>query len=114
MHLDNGATGINHVGATIKTVPNPTNDGIVGVSVQNGAVIKNYGNIIIDGANNTGIYLSRGKNEGATPTATNGAVAVRNKVQSDTSKKVAGIEIKAPGMVLQLFQETENLKLQLL
>ena len=63
MHLDNGATGINHVGATIKTVPNPTNDGIVGVSVQNGAVIKNYGNIIIDGANNTGIYLSRGKNE---------------------------------------------------
>ena len=95
MHLDNNAVGENY--GTIKTVPNPTNDGIVGVSVQNGAVIKNYGNIIIDGANNTGIYLSRGKNEGATPTATNGAVAVRNKVQSDTSKKVAGIEIKAPG-----------------
>ena len=95
MHLDNNAIGENY--GTIKTVPNPTNDGIVGVSVQNGAVIKNYGNIIIDGANNTGIYLSRGKNEGATPTATNGAVAVRNKVQSDTSKKVAGIEIKAPG-----------------
>ena len=95
MHLDNNAVGENY--GTIKTVPNPTNDGIVGVSVQNGAIIKNYGNIIIDGANNTGIYLSRGKNEGATPTATNGAVAVRNKVQSDTSKKVAGIEIKAPG-----------------
>ena len=95
MHLDNNAVGENY--GTIKTVPNPTNDGIVGVSVQNGAVIKNYGNIIIDGANNTGIYLSRGKNEGTTPTATNGAVAVRNKVQSDTSKKVAGIEIKAPG-----------------
>ena len=95
MHLDNNAIGENY--GTIKTVPNPTNDGIVGVSVQNGAIIKNYGNIIIDGANNTGIYLSRGKNEGATPTATNGAVAVRNKVQSDTSKKVAGIEIKAPG-----------------
>ena len=95
MHLDNNAVGENY--GTIKTVPNPTNDGIVGVSVQNGAVIKNYGNIIIDGANNTGIYLSRGKNEGATPTAINGAVAVRNKVQSDTSKKVAGIEIKAPG-----------------
>ena len=95
MHLDNNAIGENY--GTIKTVPNPTNDGIVGVSVQNGAVIKNYGNIIIDGANNTGIYLSRGKNEGTTPTATNGAVAVRNKVQSDTSKKVAGIEIKAPG-----------------
>ena len=95
MHLDNNAVGENY--GTIKTVPNPTNDGIVGVSVQNGAVIKNYGNIIIDGANNTGIYLSRGKNEGATPTATNGAVAVQTKVQSDTSKKVAGIEIVAPG-----------------
>ena len=95
MHLDNNAVGENY--GTIKTVPNPTNDGIVGVSVQNGAVIKNYGNIIIDGANNTGIYLSRGKNEGAIPTATNGAVAVQTKVQSDTSKKVAGIEIVAPG-----------------
>ena len=95
MHLDNSAVGENY--GTIKTVPNPTNDGIVGVSVQNGAVIKNYGNIIIDGANNTGIYLSRGTREGAIPTATNGAVAVQTKVQSDTSKKVAGIEIVAPG-----------------
>ena len=95
MHLDNNAVGENY--GTIKTVPNPTNDGIVGVSVQNGAVIKNYGSIIIDGANNTGIYLSRGTREGAIPTATNGAVAVQTKVQSDTSKKVAGIEIVAPG-----------------
>ena len=95
MHLDNNAVGENY--GTIKTVPNPTNDGIVGVSVQNGAVIKNYGNIIIDGANNTGIYLSRGTREGAIPTATNGAVAVQTKVQSDTSKKVAGIKIVAPG-----------------
>ena len=95
MHLDNNAVGENY--GTIKTVPNPTNDGIVGVSVQNGAVIKNYGNIIVDGNNNTGIYLSKGKNEGVTPTATNGAVAVQTKKQSDTTKKVAGIEIKAPG-----------------
>ena len=95
MHLDNNAVGENY--GTIKTVPNPANDGIVGVSVQNGAVIKNYGNIIVDGNNNTGIYLSKGKNEGATPTATNGAVAVQTKKQSDTTKKVAGIEIKAPG-----------------
>jgi len=95
MHLDNNAVGENY--GTIKTVPNPTNDGIVGVSVQNGAVIKNYGNIIVDGNNNTGIYLSKGKNEGATPTATNGAVAVQTKKQSDTTKKVTGIEIKAPG-----------------
>ena len=95
MHLDNNAVGENY--GTIKTVPNPTNDGIVGVSVQNGAVIKNYGSIIVDGNNNTGIYLSKGKNEGATPTATNGAVAVQTKKQTDTTKKVAGIEIKAPG-----------------
>ena len=95
MHLDNNAVGENY--GTIKTVSNPANDGIVGVSVQNGAVIKNYGSIIIDGNNNTGIYLSKGKNEGATPTATNGAVAVQTKKQSDTTKKVAGIEIKAPG-----------------
>ena len=95
MHLDNNAVGENY--GTIKTVPNPTNDGIVGVSVQNGAVIKNYGSIIVDGPNNTGIYLSRGTRDGAIPTATNGAVAVQTKVQSDTSKKVAGIEIVAPG-----------------
>ena len=95
MHLDNNAVGENY--GTIKTVPNPTNDGIVGVSVQNGAVIKNYGSIIVDGNNNTGIYLSKGKNEGATPTATNGAVAVKTKKQTDTTKRVAGIEIKAPG-----------------
>ena len=108
MHLDNNAVGENY--GTIKTVPNPTNDGIVGVSVQNGAVIKNYGSIIIDGANNTGIYISKdGQVEGRTipasspippinePVATNGAVAVQTKVQSDTSKKVAGIEIVAPG-----------------
>ena len=95
MHLDNNAVGENY--GTIKTVPNPANDGIVGVSVQNGAVIKNYGSIIIDGNNNTGIYLSKGKNEGAAPTATNGAVAVQTKKQTDTTKRVAGIEIKAPG-----------------
>ena len=95
MHLDNNAVGENY--GTIKTVPNPANDGIVGVSVQNGAVIKNYGSIIVDGNNNTGIYLSKGKNEGATPTATNGAVAVQTKKQTDTTKRVAGIEIKAPG-----------------
>ena len=96
MHLDNNAIGENY--GTIKTVPNPTNTGIVGVSVQNGAVIKNYGNIIIDGANNTGIYLARGRREGVDPVATNGAEAIKYKTQSDTSKKVEGIEIKAkPG-----------------
>jgi len=62
MYLDNNAVGENY--GTIKTVPNPTNTGIVGVAALNGAVIKNYGSIIIDGANNTGIYLARGRREG--------------------------------------------------
>ena len=95
MYLDNNAIGENY--GTIKTVPNLTNTGIVGVAALNGAIIKNYGNIIIDGKNNTGIYLAKGKREGVDPTATNGAVAVQTKKQSDTSKKVEGIEIKAPG-----------------
>ena len=110
MYLDNYAVGENY--GTIKTVPNPTNDGIVGVYVQNHAVIKNYGNIIIDG-NNTGIYISKdGQVEGKTipasspippinmPIATNGAVDIktRSEAQSDPTKEVAGIEIKAkPG-----------------
>ena len=93
MYLDNNAVGENY--GTIKTVPNPTNTGIVGVAALNGAVIKNYGSIIIDGANNTGIYLARGRREGVDPTITNGAVAVQTKKQSDTTKKVEGIEIKA-------------------
>ena len=107
MHLDNNAVGENY--GTIKTVPNPTNDGIVGASVQNGAVIKNYGSIIVDGNNNTGIYLSKGKNEGATPTATNGAVAVQTKKQTDTTKRVAGIEIKAPGNGTATVSRDENI-----
>jgi len=111
MYLDNNAIGENY--GTIKTVPNPTNDGIVGVYVQNHAIIKNYGNIIVDGANNTGIYISKdGQVEGRTipasspippinePVATNGAEAfkTRSEAQSDPTKQVAGIEIKAkPG-----------------
>jgi len=111
MYLDNYAVGENY--GTIKTVPNPTNDGIVGVYVQNYAIIKNYGNIIVDGANNTGIYISKdGQVEGRTipasspippinePVATNGAEAfkTRSEAQSDPTKQVAGIEIKAkPG-----------------
>ena len=108
MHLDNNAVGENY--GTIKTVPNPTNDGIIGVYVKNGAVIKNYGNIIIDGKNNTGIYLARGKNDpaGVLPTATNGAVAVKDRVdsQSDPTKRVAGIEIKAkPGAAVTVTRD---------
>ena len=106
MHLDNNAVGENY--GTIKTVPNPTNDGIIGVYVKNGAVIKNYGNIIIDGNNNTGIYLSKGTNQGNIPTVTNGAVAVKDRIdsQSDPTKRVAGIEIKAkPGVAVTVTRD---------
>ncbi len=95
MYLDNNAVGENW--GTIRTVPNPTNNGIIGVTVLNGAVIKNYGNIIIDGKGNTGIYLAKGTKEGNDPTTTNNATAVQLKKQADTSKKVSGVEIKAPG-----------------
>ncbi|BEO92840.1 autotransporter-associated N-terminal domain-containing protein [Fusobacterium nucleatum] len=95
MYLDNNAIGENY--GTIKTVPNPTNTGIIGVVALNGAVIKNYGTIEIKGNNNTGIYLAKGKREGADPIATDGATDVKEKKQADTSKKVSGIEIKAPG-----------------
>ena len=95
MYLDNNAIGENY--GTIKTVPNPTNDGIIGVTALNGAVIKNYGTIEIKGNNNTGIYLVKGKREGADPIVTDGATGVKEKKQADTSKKISGVEIKAPG-----------------
>ena len=95
MYLDNNAIGENY--GTIKTIPNPTNDGIIGVVALNGAVIKNYGTIQIEGPSNTGIYLAKGRKEGADPNATNGAIAVQEKKQSDTTKRIQGVEIKAPG-----------------
>ena len=95
MYLDNNAIGENY--GTIKTVPNATNTGIVGVAALNGAIIKNYGTIQVDGSTNTGIYIVKGKREGNNPTATNGATSVQIKQQADTSKKISGVEIVAPG-----------------
>ena len=106
MYLTDNAVGENY--GTIRTAPNNTKDGIIGVLVTNNAIIKNYGNIIIDGKNNTGIYISaNGQVEGKTippssptpsiqmPVATNGADAFKSKTQSDTTKKIVGLEIKA-------------------
>ena len=94
MYLDNNAIGENY--GTIKTVPNATNDGIIGVAALNGAIIKNYGTIKIEhGTNLTGIYLAKGKYD---PSSTGTVIGgINEKQQSDTGKKVAGIEIKAPG-----------------
>ena len=102
MYLDNNAIGYNY--GTITTVPNPTNDGIVGVVASNGAIIKNYGTInIVDGSNLTGVFINKGTKEnnyddqipGGGTGVLNGPIEV--KKQSATGKTVAGINIVAPG-----------------
>ena len=102
MYVDNNAVGENW--GIIKTVPTPNNTGILGVVATGGGVIKNYGQIIVDGPNNRAGYLgSTGTftNEtsgGITGTVTNtgGAEGVIRKTGSPTGKTVAGIEIIAP------------------
>ena len=102
MYLDNNAIGYNY--GTITTVPNSTNDGIVGVVASNGAIIKNYGTInIVDGSNLTGVFINKGTQAanyddqipGGGTGVLNGKIEV--KTQSPTGKTVAGIDIKAPG-----------------
>ncbi|MHB9323599.1 autotransporter-associated N-terminal domain-containing protein, partial [Fusobacterium polymorphum] len=95
MYLDNNAIGENY--GTIKTAPNTTKDGIIGVVAMNGAVIKNYGTIEIKGSGNTGIYLAKGKNEGTVPQDLDGSKGMEIKQQLPTGKKVSGIDIDAPG-----------------
>ena len=55
MYVDNNAVGENW--GIIKTVPTANNDGILGVVATGGGVIKNYGQIIVDGPNNKAGYL---------------------------------------------------------
>ena len=102
MYVDNNAVGENW--GIIKTVPTANNDGILGVVATGGGVIKNYGQIIIDGPNNKAGYLgstgtfSNETSGGTTGTVTNtgGAEGVVRKSGSPTGKTVAGIEIIAP------------------
>ena len=102
MYVDNNAVGENW--GIIKTVPTANNDGILGVVATSGGVIKNYGQIIVDGPNNKAGYLgstgtfSNETSGGTTGTVTNtnGADGVVRKVSNPTSKTVAGIEIIAP------------------
>ena len=102
MYLDNNAIGVNY--GTITTVPNSTNDGIIGVVASNGAIIKNYGIIkIVDGSNLTGVFINKGTQAanyddqipGGGTGVLNGKIEV--KKQSATGKTVAGINIVAPG-----------------
>ena len=102
MYVDNNAVGENW--GIIKTVPTANNGGILGVVATGGGVIKNYGQIIVDGPNNKVGYLgstgtfSNETSGGTTGTVTNtnGADGVVRKVSNPTSKTVAGIEIIAP------------------
>ena len=104
MYVDDNAVGENW--GTIKTVPTPNNDGILGVVATGGGIIKNYGQIIVEGPNNKAGYLGATgtfSNEtdpstGATGTVTNtaGADGVVRRTNNPTSKTVAGIEIIAP------------------
>ena len=95
MYLDQGAIGENY--GTIRTAPNNTKDGIIGVVALNGSVIKNYGTISISGAGNTGIYKAQGgNNEGKKPEVSNGATDISSKATADTSKKWGTSQILSP------------------
>ena len=96
MYLDNNAVGENH--GTIKTVPSPDNKGIIGVVALNGAVIKNYGDIIINAPNGIGVFHKGGLQEqsGSTISA---PTRTQTTTQAPTGKGVKGIDIKAPAGV---------------
>ena len=96
MYLTDSAIGENY--GTIRTAPNNTKDGIVGVVANNNAIIKNYGTIEIKGEGNTGILLANGgDNEGNDPVNLDGAEGVVRKRIEPTGKKINGVEIVAPG-----------------
>ena len=96
MYLTDSAIGENY--GTIRTAPNNTKDGIVGVVANNNAVIKNYGTIEIKGEGNTGILLANGgTREGNNPINLDGAEGVVTKRIEPTGKKINGVEIVAPG-----------------
>ena len=96
MYLTDSAIGENY--GTIRTAPNNTKDGIVGVVANNNAVIKNYGTIEIKGEGNTGILLANGgDNKGNDPVNLDGAEGVVRKKIEPTGKKINGVEIVAPG-----------------
>ncbi|WP_029493255.1 autotransporter-associated N-terminal domain-containing protein, partial [Fusobacterium hwasookii] len=98
MYLDQGAVGENH--GTIKTVPNATNDGIIGVVALNGAVFKNYGNITINAPNGVGFYGADNQSYedkgGSINVSGAGSQPKKFGVQNDTGKGVKGVKIVVP------------------
>ena len=101
MYLDQGAVGVNHAGAVIRTAPNNTKDGIIGVVALNNALFKNYGRIIIDSDEGVGVYHAKdGKFDPASGSITvsgTGSKATDTATLDPTGKGVKGIKINSPG-----------------
>ena len=98
MYLDKGAVGENY--GDIKTVPNATNDGIIGVVALNGSVFKNYGNITIDAPNAVGFYGTDSESYedkgGTLNVSGEGSQGKKIGVQNETGKGVKGVQIVVP------------------
>ena len=101
MYLDQGAVGVNHAGAEIRTSPNNNKDGIIGVVALNNALFKNYGRIIIDSGEGIGVYHAKdGKFDPASGSITvsgTGSKATDTATLDPTGKGVKGIKINSPG-----------------
>ena len=111
----NRAIGIyienNAVGENWGTITASGGTGIMGFAVQKGGIIKNYGQIIIDGTGNQVGYLGTGgtyerEQTGTNPrtgtsqtgseTLTNGGSGASGKASLPTTKTTSGIKIYAP------------------
>ena len=100
MYLDQGAVGVNHAGAEIRTAPNNTKDGIIGVVALNNAIFKNYGKIVINSDEGIGVYYAKnGQYNPGTGTIEVSANAKKTdtSTQDPTGKGVKGVKINAPG-----------------
>ena len=101
MYLDQGAVGVNHAGAEIRTAPNNNKDGIIGVVALNNALFKNYGRIIIDSGEGVGVYHAKdGKFDPASGSITvsgTGSKTTDTATLDPTGKGVKGIKINSPG-----------------
>lgn len=101
MYLDQGAVGVNHAGAEIRTAPNNNKDGIIGVVALNNALFKNYGRIIIDSGEGVGVYHAKdGKFDpasGSIIVSGTGSKTTDTATLDPTGKGVKGIKINSPG-----------------
>ena len=112
IYITDGATAENY--GTIRTAPTIAKDGIMGVVVSGNSIFKNYGNVIIEGENNTGVFFNKSDKSlselSATDTTTgsigvitvsNGATKTEIKRQSATEKTVGNIEIQTKPTYLE-------------